>query len=96
MGVAAWMRRCLAFGRGEAVEDWFVELTDWISSRCQTSTTPIAGIVGDQDRIIPPNRADGLPASVRVTRLAGAGHIPHMEKSAGVNQAVRANIAQAG
>jgi pyruvate dehydrogenase E2 component (dihydrolipoamide acetyltransferase) len=57
---------------------------------------PIAVIVGDEDRIIPPNHAEGLAASVRVTRLAGAGHIPHMEKSAGVNEAIRANIARAG
>jgi pyruvate dehydrogenase E2 component (dihydrolipoamide acetyltransferase) len=57
---------------------------------------PIAVIFGDEDRIIPPRHAEGLPESVRVTRLAGAGHIPHMEKSAGVNEAISANIARAG
>jgi pyruvate dehydrogenase E2 component (dihydrolipoamide acetyltransferase) len=57
---------------------------------------PIAVIFGDDDRIIPPSHAEGLPESVWVTRLAGAGHLPHMEKSAGVNEAISANIARAG
>jgi pyruvate dehydrogenase E2 component (dihydrolipoamide acetyltransferase) len=56
---------------------------------------PVAVIFGDEDRVIPPRHADGLPESVRVTRVAGAGHVPHMEKSAGVNEAIRANIARA-
>ena len=57
---------------------------------------PIAVIVGEEDRIIPPHHAEGLPASILVTRLAGAGHVPHLEKSAGVNEAIKANIARAG
>ena len=57
---------------------------------------PIAVIFGDEDRIIPPRHSGGLPESVRVTRLAGAGHLPHMEKSAAVNEAIGANIARAG
>jgi pyruvate dehydrogenase E2 component (dihydrolipoamide acetyltransferase) len=57
---------------------------------------PIAVIFGDEDRIIPPGHADGLPESVRVTRVARAGHVPHMEKSADVNEAISANIARAG
>ena len=31
LGVVAWMQRCLVFGRGEAIEGWSVELTDWVS-----------------------------------------------------------------
>jgi pyruvate dehydrogenase E2 component (dihydrolipoamide acetyltransferase) len=55
---------------------------------------PIAVIVGEEDRIIPPTHAEGLPAHILVTRVAGAGHLPHMEKSAEVNEAIRANIAK--
>lgn len=57
---------------------------------------PIAVIFGDDDRIIPPAHADGLPASIPVTRIAGAGHVPHLEKSASVLDAIKANIARAG
>jgi pyruvate dehydrogenase E2 component (dihydrolipoamide acetyltransferase) len=49
-------------------------------------SVPIAVIVGAEDRIIPPDGATGLPASVRRSTIAGAGHIPHMEKSSEVNQ----------
>ena len=51
-------------------------------------------IVGEEDRIIPPTHAEGLPTHILVTRVAGAGHLPHMEKSAEVNEAIRANIAK--
>ena len=40
---------------------------------------------GEADRVLPASQADGLPAAIAVTRIAGAGHIPHMEKSAEVN-----------
>jgi pyruvate dehydrogenase E2 component (dihydrolipoamide acetyltransferase) len=55
---------------------------------------PIAVIVGEEDHIIPPTHAEGLPTRVFVTRVAGAGHLPHLEKSAEVNEAIRANIAR--
>jgi pyruvate dehydrogenase E2 component (dihydrolipoamide acetyltransferase) len=67
-----------------------------LKNELDAAQMPIAVIVGDEDRIIPPNHAEGLPESVQLTRLAGAGHIPHMEKSAEVNEAIRANIARAG
>lgn len=51
---------------------------------------PVQVIWGEGDRILPAKHADGLPASVRVTRLAGAGHIPHMEKASEVNALIRA------
>jgi pyruvate dehydrogenase E2 component (dihydrolipoamide acetyltransferase) len=53
---------------------------------------PIAVIVGEEDHIIPPTHAEGLPTRVFVTRVAGAGHLLHLEKSAEVNEAIRANI----
>ena len=45
---------------------------------------PVQVIWGEADRIIPATHADGLPAKVAVTRISGAGHIPHMEKAAEV------------
>jgi pyruvate dehydrogenase E2 component (dihydrolipoamide acetyltransferase) len=57
---------------------------------------PIAVIFGEDDRVIPPRHAEGLSESIWVTRVAGAGHIPHMEKSSVVNEAITANIARAG
>ena len=55
---------------------------------------PIAVIFGEDDRVIPPRHAEGLSESIWVTRVAGAGHIPHMEKSSVVNEAITANIAK--
>lgn len=49
---------------------------------------PVQVIWGEADRVLPSAHADGLPASVKVTRLADAGHIPHMEKAADVNAAI--------
>ena len=46
---------------------------------------PVRVVWGETDRVLPASQADGLPASIAVTRIAGAGHIPHMEKSAEVN-----------
>jgi pyruvate dehydrogenase E2 component (dihydrolipoamide acetyltransferase) len=66
-----------------------------LRSELAAARAPIAIIVGEEDRIIPPSHAEGLPASIQVIRLAGAGHIPHMEKSAAVNEAIKANIARA-
>jgi len=51
---------------------------------------PVQVIWGETDRILPVSHADGLPASVKVVRIAGAGHIPHMEKAAAVNAAIKA------
>jgi pyruvate dehydrogenase E2 component (dihydrolipoamide acetyltransferase) len=51
---------------------------------------PVQVIWGESDRILPATHADGLPANVTVTRLPGAGHLPHMEKAAEVNAAIKA------
>ena len=53
-------------------------------------TAPIRIIWGEADKILPASHSEGLPAKVRVTRIAGAGHIPHLEKAAEVNAAIRA------
>ena len=50
---------------------------------------PVQLIWGEADRILPATHADGLPPSVKVARIASAGHIPHMEKAAEVNAAIR-------
>jgi len=50
---------------------------------------PIQIIWGTEDRILPASHGDTLPASIRVKRIAGAGHIPHMEKAAEVNALIK-------
>jgi pyruvate dehydrogenase E2 component (dihydrolipoamide acetyltransferase) len=50
---------------------------------------PVQIIWGDQDRILPVHHSEGLPKKIEVIRFADAGHIPHMEKAAEVNAAIR-------
>lgn len=50
---------------------------------------PVQVIWGESDRVLPAKHAEGLPPKVKVTVLPGAGHIPHMEKAAEVNAAIR-------
>ena len=63
------------------------------AARCATgsasSTMPVQVIWGEADRVLPAKHAEGLPANVKVTRIAGAGHIPHLEKAAEVNAAIK-------
>jgi pyruvate dehydrogenase E2 component (dihydrolipoamide acetyltransferase) len=51
---------------------------------------PVQIVWGSDDRILPPAHAEGLPEEVAVHRVSGAGHIPHLEKSAEVNDIIRA------
>ena len=51
---------------------------------------PVQVIWGESDRVIPPAHAEGLPETIAVTRISGAGHIPHMEKSSDVNALIKA------
>jgi pyruvate dehydrogenase E2 component (dihydrolipoamide acetyltransferase) len=51
---------------------------------------PAQVIWGEADSVLPAKHADGLPSNVKVTRISGAGHIPHLEKSADVNAAIKA------
>jgi pyruvate dehydrogenase E2 component (dihydrolipoamide acetyltransferase) len=49
------------------------------------SGVPAQVIFGADDAIIPSAHAEGLPRSIRVHVLAGAGHMPQMEKAGDVN-----------
>jgi pyruvate dehydrogenase E2 component (dihydrolipoamide acetyltransferase) len=51
---------------------------------------PVRIIWGEVDQIIPAAHADGLPPAVEITRIAGAGHIPHMERATEVNAILKA------
>ena len=48
----------------------------------ELGSIPVQVIWGTEDRIIPPNHADGLPAGIQTHLLQGAGHMPHMEQAA--------------
>ncbi len=54
---------------------------------------PVSVIWGQDDGILPVAHADRLPERVEVHRLAGVGHMPHMEASAEVNRAIEAALA---
>ncbi len=56
----------------------------------ESSSVPIQIVWGVEDRIIPVAHADGLPARIRVERLQGVGHMPHLEAADVVNSAVLA------
>lgn len=61
-----------------------------LRSRLETLKMPVQVIWGEADKVIPADHAKELPANVKVTRIAGAGHIPHLEKAAEVNTAIKA------
>jgi pyruvate dehydrogenase E2 component (dihydrolipoamide acetyltransferase) len=63
-----------------------------LTGRLGELTVPVQVIWGKEDRILPVSHARGLPASVPVTVLDGAGHMVHMEKAAEVNQKLLAFI----
>jgi len=50
---------------------------------------PIQIIWGADDRILPTAHGEDLPGSIGVKRIAGAGHIPHMEKAVEVNALIK-------
>ena len=54
---------------------------------------PVAVIWGEEDQVLPAKHADGLPGAFKVHKLAGAGHIVHMEKANEVNAVIAALIA---
>lgn len=56
-----------------------------LAPRLGEIAAPILIVQGTEDRIIPAIRAEDLPAMVTLHRLAGAGHVPHLEKAAEVN-----------
>jgi pyruvate dehydrogenase E2 component (dihydrolipoamide acetyltransferase) len=63
---------------------------DSVRDRLAEIKVPIQVVWAEQDHILPIAHSEGLPPSVKVTRLSGAGHIPHIEKSADVNALIKA------
>jgi pyruvate dehydrogenase E2 component (dihydrolipoamide acetyltransferase) len=53
---------------------------------------PVQVIWGTNDRIIPVDHAEGLPANIRTHLLPGAGHMPHVEQAAEVSRLVLAFV----
>jgi pyruvate dehydrogenase E2 component (dihydrolipoamide acetyltransferase) len=51
---------------------------------------PARIIWGEADRIVPASQSRGLPVSIPVTCLPGAGHLVHMEKAEKVNALIKA------
>jgi pyruvate dehydrogenase E2 component (dihydrolipoamide acetyltransferase) len=52
-------------------------------------SVPVQVIWGRQDQILPVSHTQGLPATVPVHVLEGAGHMAHLEKAAEVNEEIR-------
>jgi pyruvate dehydrogenase E2 component (dihydrolipoamide acetyltransferase) len=61
-----------------------------LKDRLGTLKMPIQLIWGAQDQVVPPSQADGLPGSIKVTKLANAGHMPQMEAASEVNKLIEA------
>lgn len=59
-----------------------------LAPRLAELTVPLQVIWGEGDRIIPAAHVDGVPASVCVHLIAGAGHMVHMEKAQEVNELI--------
>ncbi|MBV8055308.1 MAG: acetoin dehydrogenase dihydrolipoyllysine-residue acetyltransferase subunit [Deltaproteobacteria bacterium] len=70
------------FKEGRQVVDLAPRLADLV--------VPLQIIWGESDRIIPAAHINGLPASVRVHLVPGAGHMVHMEKAQEVNELIEA------
>jgi pyruvate dehydrogenase E2 component (dihydrolipoamide acetyltransferase) len=62
----------------------------WLRDRIGEIKAPIQVMWGVADHVVPVSQADGLPASIKVTRIADAGHIPHIEKADEVSKLVQA------
>ena len=52
-------------------------------------SAPVLVVWGEEDRIIPASHAKGLPASIEVEIVSGAGHMVQMEAAAEVNRALQ-------
>ena len=63
-----------------------------LESRLGEITVPTQVVWGREDRILPVAHSEGLPASIAVTILDGAGHLVHMEKAAEVNALVESQV----
>ena len=63
--------------------------TAWQEKLAQL-TTPLLVLWGDDDRIIPPAHGDLVGA----VRIAGAGHMPQLERPAEVSRLILAQLAR--
>jgi len=54
---------------------------------------PVQVIVGEDDKVIPAGQSAGL-GNVQRIAIAGAGHIPHLEKAADVNEHIKSFVAK--
>ncbi|MCR4281818.1 MAG: acetoin dehydrogenase dihydrolipoyllysine-residue acetyltransferase subunit [Bauldia sp.] len=59
-----------------------------LRGRLAEIAAPIQIIWGETDRIFPASHIEGLPETIKVIQVPGAGHIVHMEKAAVVNRAI--------
>lgn len=59
-----------------------------LRGRLAEIAAPIQIIWGETDRIFPASHMEGLPETIKVIQVPGAGHIVHMEKAAEVNRAI--------
>ncbi len=55
-------------------------------------SVPVQALWGEGDQILSASQAEALPDSVKVTRYADTGHLPHMEKASDVNAAILAFV----
>ena len=64
-----------------------------LADRLAALQMPAQIIWGQDDRILPPSQADGLPESISVHRIPAAGHMVHMEEAGEVNRLIASFIA---
>lgn len=67
-----------------------------IREALQRFAGPVRAIVGREDRIIPAEQSDAVPAHVGLYRLANIGHLPQLEAARLVGRLVAENVRSAG
>jgi len=67
-----------------------------IREALQRFAGPVRAIVGREDRIIPAEQSDVVPAHVGLYRLANIGHLPQLEAARLVGRLVAENVRSAG
>jgi pyruvate dehydrogenase E2 component (dihydrolipoamide acetyltransferase) len=64
-----------------------------LTARLGEIRVPVRVVWGREDRILPVSHSQGLPASVKVSVIEGAGHLVHMEKAGEVNDLIARHVA---
>ena len=59
-----------------------------MKDRLESLAMPVQVIWGDEDSVVPPAHAEGLPANVRLQILEKIGHMPQMEAAGEVNRLI--------